>query len=109
MISACDTPGIKAELYLFLLERLEQVSTEDAFEEWDGVVAVSDDRIHPLTAIYGVRAAEIFAKQIKERNFRLRDVLRKLRILYVDLQGSRYEDMLTNINTKEEYEARMRG
>jgi molybdopterin-guanine dinucleotide biosynthesis protein A len=56
-----------------------------------------------------VRAAEIFAKQIKERNFRLRDVLRKLRILYVDLQGSRYEDMLTNINTKEEYEARMRG
>ena len=109
MISACDTPGIKAELYLFLLERLEQVSTEDAFEEWDGVVAVSDDRIHPLTAIYSVRAAEIFAKQIKERNFRLRDVLRKLRILYVDLKGSRYEDMLTNINTKEEYEAHMRG
>lgn len=109
MISACDTPGVKAELYLYLLERLEPVSTVDAFDEWDGVVAVSDDRIHPLTAIYGVRAAETFAKQISEGNYRLRDALRKLRILYVDLKGSRYEEMLTNINTKEEYEARIKG
>lgn len=109
MTSACDTPDVNAELYRYLLSRLERDASCDPFDEWDGVVAVSADRIHPLTAIYSVRAAETFAKQISEGNYRLRDALKKLRILYVNLKGSVYEYMLVNINTREEYEARLRG
>lgn len=74
-----------------------------AFAAYDGVAAKVGDRIHPLAAIYRVGAVETFEKQIKKNNYRLRDAIAELNILYVDLEGTRYEKMLVNINTEKDY------
>ena len=54
-------------------------------------------------------AARIFKTQLEEGSLRVRDALAKLRILYVDLEGSAYERMILNINTEEDYEEYLGG
>ena len=57
LVSACDTPLIKAELYQLLLDNLG---------DHDGIVAVSEGRQHPLTAVYR-KIWRIFLKSILKR------------------------------------------
>ncbi|MBQ3407168.1 MAG: molybdenum cofactor guanylyltransferase [Lachnospiraceae bacterium] len=106
--AACDMPYVTAEFFGYLYEQLVirmDISGErkSPFDLYDGVVAVTGGKIHPLAAIYSVRAAGICKTQLEERNLRVRDALAKLRILYVDLEGSAYERMILNINTEEDY------
>ena len=106
--AACDMPYVTAEFFRYLYEQLvirTDISGErkSPFDLYDGVVAVTGGKIHPLAAIYSVRAAGICKTQLEERNLRVRDALAKLRILYVDLEGSAYERMILNINTEEDY------
>ena len=106
--AACDMPYVTAELYRHLYEQLKahtdiSEDRKNPFDLYDGAVAVTGGKIHPLAAIYSVRAAGICKTQLEERNLRVRDALAKLRILYVDLEGSAYERMILNINTEEDY------
>jgi len=106
--AACDMPYVTAEFFRYLYEQLvirTDISGErkSPFDLYDGVVAVTGGKIHPLAAIDSVRAAGICKTQLEERNLRVRDALAKLRILYVDLEGSAYERMILNINTEEDY------
>ena len=50
-----------------------------------------------------MRAAGICKTQLEERNLRVRDALARMRILYVDLEGTAYERMILNINTEDDY------
>lgn len=99
MVAACDMPYLKGELFSYLSEKLLE-STEDV----EGVVPVVAGKIHPLAAIYKKRTLPVFEEQIKEGNYRLRDALGKMNILYVDMTGEeKWENMLRNVNTPEEY------
>ena len=94
LVSACDTPLIKAELYQLLLDKLG---------DHDGIVAVSDGRQHPLTAVYRKNMADIFEKYLKEGNYRLMRALDEADTVYFDLPSD-MADMVKNVNTPEDYE-----
>ena len=69
------------------------------------VVPVEEDgRVHPLCAVYRRDAAPVLLEQLQSGNFRMRDVLGRLRTVYVPAEelpmGSR---ILCNVNTPEEY------
>lgn len=107
-VCACDMPFVTAELYRYLYAKLTcRTDTKEGesspFELYDGVVAVTGEKIHPLAAVYSAEAARIFNKQLMGHNLRVRDALEKLQILYVDLEGTAYECMLININTEKDY------
>ena len=106
--AACDMPYVTAELFGYLYEQLKDRTDisedrQNPFDLYDGVVAVTGGKIHPLAAIYSVRAAGICKTQLEERNLRVRDALARMRILYVDLEGTAYERMILNINTEDDY------
>lgn len=112
--AACDMPYVTAELYRYLYTRLaEQTCIREGennpFEVYDGAVAVTGGKIHTLAAIYSVRAADICKIQLEEHSFRVRDLLARLRILYVDLEGTVYERMIMNVNTEEDYRKYLSG
>jgi molybdopterin-guanine dinucleotide biosynthesis protein A len=112
--AACDMPYVTADLYRYLYamlaERTGIIEDEsNPFELYDGAVAVTGGKIHPLAGVYSVGAAGICKTQLEERNLRLREALGKLRILYVDLEGTAYERMLLNINTEEDYKEYITG
>lgn len=95
--AACDMPFLEMELFDVLCGYLE--------EDCDGVVPVTDGRIHPLAAVYRKRAAETFEKQILAGQYRLTGALKLMKIRYVDLSGQPgLCRMLENINTMEQYE-----
>ena len=106
--AACDMPYVTAELFGYLYEQLKDRTDisedrQNPFDLYDGAVAVTGGKIHPLAAIYSVRAAGICKTQLEERNLRVRDALARMRILYVDLEGTAYERMILNINTEDDY------
>lgn len=106
LVAACDMPLLKIEIFRYLGKQL--AGKAEAAKVCDGVVPVSGGRIHPLAAIYRTRISDILKVQIEEGNNRVRDALKRLNILYVDVTGvSCFEKMLHNINTIEEY-ARLR-
>ncbi len=72
----------------------------------DAVVPVTKDgRIHPLCAIYRLDILPVVKKQILEKNFRMQEMLKKIRVCYVPAEKlTDGEYKLQNINTKEEYE-----
>ena len=69
----------------------------------DGIIAVSDDHTHPLTAVYRRKMADIFEEYLKEGNYRLMRALDKADIIQYNLPET-MADMVKNINTPEEYE-----
>lgn len=102
-VAACDMPFLKIELLRYLMDRLSEAHKEK--RQYDGAVPVTDGRIHPLAAVYHTGAADILEAEIRQGNYRLRDALKCLNILYIDLTGQKmFEGMLQNINTIEEYE-----
>ncbi len=101
-IVACDMPFVSAELAGNLVK---------ALKHHDAVVPVSDGREHPLFAAYQKRVARDAVKCIEDGNLRIRHMLAKLDVRYLedsDLQlygGSNLERIFFNMNHPEEYEA----
>lgn len=118
LAAACDMPFLKIELFRYLYRELfRRDEAEPAASErmniqssrYDGAVPVINGRIHPLAAIYKKSSVGVLEEQIKDKNYRLRDALLRLDILYVDMTGKKdFERMLQNINTRQEYEAAVR-
>lgn len=107
LVAACDMPFLKAGLFRYLEERLRE--RESAYTSFDGAVPVTGGRVHPLAAIYRRKVYTMLEEQIERQNYRIRDALKYLRILYIDVTGKRaFERMLQNINTPEEYERMLR-
>ena len=71
MTAACDMPFVKAELFSYLYEQMGS---------YEGAVARSGGKVHPLAAIYSVKAVEVFGKQLESGDYRLLDALNKLKI-----------------------------
>ncbi len=105
MVAACDMPFVKMELYQ-LLERELLKAQQESENTYAGVVPVDDGRIHPLAAIYKKEMIGCLEEQIAGKDYRLRSVLSRQNILYVDVSGNpRIRQMLKNINTVAEYDS----
>lgn len=104
MAAACDMPFLKIELFRYLEKCLEEEEKKQG-EALDGVVPVLEGRINPLAAIYKKSAGDVLERQIQEEDYRIRGALRKMKILYVNLDGDKeLGKMLQNINTLSEYQ-----
>ena len=66
------------------------------------IAVTADERKHPLCGVYRKSTVDIFEKQLQSENYRMMDVLDKLKVRYVPFSE---EDslQLQNINTREEY------
>lgn len=96
LVAACDMPFLKAELYQYLLQFLEI--------QYDGVVPIVEGKMHPLAAIYRTKIVCSLEDALKQKNYKMQRVCRKLNLKYVDVTDEKeYRRMLTNINTTEEY------
>ena len=93
LVAACDMPLLKQTLYEHLMAFLPG---------YDGVVPVTDGQIHPLAAIYTKALLPVLEQSLHDGNYRLRSALEQVKICYVDVP--QFSAMLSNINTKEEYE-----
>lgn len=96
---SCDLPLFRSELGKALFAAM----TPDC----DAVVPkTSDGRNHPFCAVYSRRCAAVFEAQLKAGSYCMKDALDKLNVIY--FKAGSFADMLTNINTPEEY-ASLRG
>lgn len=103
LVSACDMPFVKKELYSFLLEKMYEAE-EKSGEIYEGVVPTSGGRYHTLSAIYKKESAKYFKDSIDRHTYSIRSALDKMNMLYVPVDEIKeFHKMLENINTKEEY------
>ena len=109
MVAACDMPRLDIEIYRQLYKKLTEEEKRKS-HTFDGVVPVTEGKMHPLAAIYRKRALHILKEQINVQNYRMTDAVKKMDIFYVDLsQNQVYAKMLCNINTMEEYLELVKG
>ncbi len=103
LVAACDMPFLKIDLFCFLMDRIYEMKKKGV--SCEGAVPVSEGRIHPLAAVYKKGIEKIFEEQIQTGSYGIRDTLKRLNILYVDLTKDKiFKQMMQNINTAEDYE-----
>lgn len=95
-ICAADMPFIKKELVEYMAEFISS--------DYDCYCLVDEDHIHPLCAIYSKKMLDIVREQIEAGNYRIMQVLRRVRTKYIRLESSCFDKrVVRNINTREEY------
>ena len=91
---ACDTPLINPGVFWKMQEQMKA--------DIDAVIAVTEDgKYHPLCGIYKKHVADLMEQQIRKDNNRIMQVIKQIRVEYVQLHS--IEDGLLNINTQEDY------
>lgn len=91
----CDMPLLKSELVRDLCDQMT--------EEYDAVILKeTDGRIHPTCGIYRKSAVNVFEQQILDGNYRMMQVLDRLRVKYVTIDPQIGSWQLKNINTPED-------
>ena len=103
LVLGCDMPFYPAALARYLSLLLEE--GVDVLIPVDG-----GGRSHPLGGIYAKSVAPVLEQQIREGDYRLQSVLKKLSVKRIPLDTSGYSDQaLSNINTPEDYAAMCGG
>lgn len=102
MVTACDTPLVSRELVGFLLSHLSF--------EWDAVMAEDRrGRVHPLCGVYQRSAAPLLLEQIRGCDYKMANLLNRLRVRQVKLPGTPFsDDCLLNINRPQDYQTLLR-
>ena len=96
-VTACDMPLMDSQFAFYLASFME--------EDVDAVVPVDrDGRKHVLAALYHKRIGRIVESQLQNGENRVRSVLEKIRVRYVQIQDHDMEKKLKNVNHLEEYE-----
>jgi len=94
-VTACDMPVINVDYIKHMMEIIRR-------EGSDGAISCNGSYFEPLHAFYSVDMIGIIEKEIKNKNFKIFDVLGKCRISYIEdcaVQEFRREaDMFANIN-----------
>ena len=99
-------PGIAEELMNRMTSPSETAQAQNGSgSTWDAVVPVTPDgKEHPLCAVYAKSCLPVLEKQLESGNYRVRDALAGLSVLYV--QSSELtagEKKLTNMNNQASY------
>lgn len=94
-VTACDMPVINIGYIKYMMETIKRLGA-------DGIISCNGSYFEPLHAFYSVDMLQTIEREIKNKNFKIFDVLSKCRIHYVEdsiVQGFREEaDMFANIN-----------
>ena len=91
----CDVPLFTREIAEGLYGGLD--------DKTDAVVAVTEDgREHPLCGVYRKSCLPIFQQCLKERNYRMMDALKKLRVKKYQVGMESWR--LMNVNTPKDYQ-----
>ncbi|HSN58960.1 MAG TPA: molybdenum cofactor guanylyltransferase [Clostridiaceae bacterium] len=94
-VTACDMPVINIGYIKYMMETIKRLGA-------DGIISCNGSYFEPLHAFYSVDMLQTIEREIKNKNFKIFDVLGKCRIHYVEdsiVQGFRSEaDMFANIN-----------
>lgn len=99
-------PGIAEELMQKFAKTPVSGSEADGSERaWDAVVPVTPDgKEHPLCAVYAKSCLPVLEKQLESGNYKLRDALAGLSVLYVpSSELTAGEKKLTNMNNQASY------
>ena len=92
LVLATDMPNIKKELLEFMVEFISS--------DYDCFVVQSSDKIHPLCGIYKKSMLRVIEQMIAEQNYRLLDLLSRVKVKYIPLTYSCFnDDLVANINT----------
>jgi molybdopterin-guanine dinucleotide biosynthesis protein A len=99
IISACDTPLIKREVYKYLLSRLHN---------YEAVIPVFNDQTHPLSGIYRRSVLQAVKQQLNKDELKVKSFFKNIRVNYVDNFEAISNDILHqhffNMNTPSDYE-----
>lgn len=94
-VVACDMPFMEAEF----VESLREHVTENT----DVVVPLIDGKVQPLAAIYNRSILPVIEELLEKRRLKLRSIYEQVNTIYIEMKGTKMENMLRNINTMEEY------
>lgn len=92
LIVAGDMPFLNKEILNFL--------GNYKFNE-DVLVPVANGKVQPLCSIYKKRVLETILKMIEEKDYKLKNLLNRLNVKYIDIENG---ENFSNINTVYEYE-----
>ncbi|KGX88017.1 molybdenum cofactor guanylyltransferase [Pontibacillus litoralis] len=99
IVSACDTPFIKREVY----DELQKRSSS-----FQAVVPTFQGRIHPLSGMYHCSCYSTILALLKREKLRMKDLLQKVSTLYVPVDHIHaipfVEEHFINLNTPEQFE-----
>ena len=95
-ICAVDMPNVSAQLVSYLADFI--------CSDYDCYVIADEDHIQPLCAIYSKKILPVIEELISKGEYRLRNILSRVRTKYVSLEYSRFDkSVVKNINTYADY------
>lgn len=92
-VLSVDTPFVTKEI----IDKLLAVPRNDI----DAIIVRTPEGVHPLCGIYTRSLEEPILEMIQNDDHKLGKLLKKSNVYYIDIDD---EDLLMNINTKEEYQ-----
>lgn len=99
MIAACDMPFINGRVYKFLLQQLG---------DYDAVVPVYDNQLHPLAGIYRKEVLPDIQQQLADNNLKVKGFFGHIKVNYIKEYGDIPTDILQkhffNMNNPQQYE-----
>ena len=96
-VCAGDMPFITGDLVRYMAEFISS--------DYDCYCMVDEEHVHPLCAIYSKDVLPVIEELIRQGQYRLLQILRRVRTKYIRLESSSFDKkQLRNINTREEYE-----
>ncbi len=98
-VLSVDTPFVG-------MEEIEKIVEAADGGDYDAVVAESPGGVHPMCGLYGRSVLEAVQKAANEGNYRLTDILKMSKTLYVKFP---FDDPFFNINRPEEYESALKN
>lgn len=95
-ICAADMPFVNRKIAGYLAEFISS--------DYDCWVITDEDRVHPLCAIYSKRILPVIEELIRQKKYRLMELLNRVRTKYVRLDYTCFEKkVVRNVNTKDEF------
>ncbi|MCD8364511.1 MAG: molybdenum cofactor guanylyltransferase [Clostridiales bacterium] len=99
-VCACDMPRMNAAFVHRLMQIRNQFNNPDAL-----LVRNQNGRVYTTAGLYHRSLLPQIDKQIRDKNYRLRDLLIKSNVFYVDEENlGELKNCLDNINTMKDYQ-----
>ncbi len=100
----CDHVFVCAVDMPFVTKDAKRYLEQFISSEYDAYVFADEEHIHPLCAIYSKSILPVIGEVIASGNYRIREVLNRVRTKYIDITLSGLDPKtVSNINTQEEY------
>lgn len=95
-VCAADMPFVNREIAEYIAEFISS--------DYDCYVVTDGEKIHPLCAIYSKRVLPVIEELIREKKFRLLELLNRVRTKYISLEHTSFDKkVVRNVNTKDEF------